>query len=188
MLFVGWLFPRMKPLAVAYVMWMWFSTMYLTHHYMIDLVGGSIYAILAFVVAQNFLPKVNPDTRTRLGYLGITKSSISSYIYSIEHDSRDYYDTLPITATMEEQPNSVMKEVITHSIVASAMQRHFVHKPEPLRIYNNHNLENEEIESPVLSSSASSSGYWSPTSEPDSPITPHSPLSSQFDFDNNKPC
>lgn len=65
-------------------MWMWFATMYLTHHYMIDLVGGSIYAIVTFAIAQTFLPKVSYSTR--LKYLGIP-FSLSSLVYSIEHDT-----------------------------------------------------------------------------------------------------
>ncbi|KAG1448953.1 hypothetical protein G6F56_008796 [Rhizopus delemar] len=85
MLFVVYLFPRMKPVAIAYVMWMWFATMYLTHHYMIDLVGGSIYAIVTFAVAQKFLPKIEPCSN-RLEYLGATRKGIRSFIYSIEHD------------------------------------------------------------------------------------------------------
>lgn len=183
MLFVAWLFPRMKPLALAYVMWMWFSTMYLTHHYMIDLVGGSIYAILAFVVAQKFLPRVNSDTRTRMGYLGITKSSVKSFMYSIEHDPRDYYNTLPVTIA-DDDSNSAMKEIQTNTTVIYAMQRHIHNRPEPLRISEMSekmkSMEDEEqsIESPALSPASSSScGYWSPTtSEPESPITPHSLL------------
>lgn len=84
MLFVVYLFPRLKPLAIIYIMWMWFATMYLTHHYMIDLVGGSIYAIVTFAIAQTFLPKVSYSTR--LKYLGIP-FSLSSLVYSIEHDT-----------------------------------------------------------------------------------------------------
>lgn len=187
MLFVGWLFPRMKPVAVGYVMWMWFSTMYLTHHYMIDLVGGSIYAILAFVVAQKFLPRVNPDARTRLQYLGVTKMSIGSFMYSIEHDPRDYYETLPI-ATPTVVDEEVMQEVKHETnnpitLISVALQRHINNRPEPLRIMNEKNrMEDEES----ASSPALSSGYWSPTSDLDSPITPQSPTLQQFDF-SNKP-
>ncbi|KAI9281091.1 hypothetical protein BY458DRAFT_430223 [Sporodiniella umbellata] len=91
MLFVVYLFPRMKPLAIAYVMWMWFATMYLTHHYMIDLVGGSIYAIVTFAVAQKFLPAIEPHAAHRLAYyhntLGIrrTKVRLWDFLHSIEH-------------------------------------------------------------------------------------------------------
>ena len=174
MLFVSWLFPRMKLIAGGYVLWMWFSTMYLTHHYMIDLVGGSIYAILAYAVAQKFLPRTNPDTRTRLGYLGITKSNFLSYIYSIEHRE---YETLPTIATDTPMMKQVEpKEEETTTTVISILRQQ--HRPERLRISEmNLNME-EEAFSPGLS--PSSSGYWSsPSSAPSSPITPYSPT---FDF------
>lgn len=162
MLFVAYLFPRLKPVAAIYVMWMWFATMYLTHHYMIDLVGGSIYAILAFVVAQNFLPKTNQDYRNRLAYMNVTKSSIRTFIYSIEHDICSEYDS--IQSSNHDDEESVMKLVVRQ------------HRPEPLRLTNMNEKRMESVEpSPALSPS---SGYWSSTSEPASPITPHSSLGS----------
>lgn len=162
MLFVAYLFPRLKPVAAIYVMWMWFATMYLTHHYMIDLVGGSIYAILAFVVAQNFLPKTNSDYRNRLAYMSVTKSSIRTFIYSIEHDICSDYNS--IQSSNHDDEESAMKLVIKQ------------HRPEPLRLSNMNEKRMESAEpSPALSPS---SGYWSSTSEPASPITPHSSLGS----------
>lgn len=184
MLFLSYLFPRLKPLCVAYVLWMWFATMYLTHHYMIDLVGGSIYAILGYVVAQKFLPKINSDTRTRLEYLGITKSGFRSYIYSIEQDSRDY-NCVPAICDEESAMKEVVHENNTIVTTTTTSYRH-INRPEPLRIGEMSEKRIDE-ESPALSpaSSLPSSGYWSPTSEPQSPITPHSPLiinPMQFDF------
>lgn len=156
---------------------------------MIDLVGGSIYAILAFVVAQKFLPKINSEHRTRLGYLGITKLSIRSFIYSIEHDFRDHYSHLPVIAVVNDE-ETAMKEISTNSTIVPMIHQHHQYRhhhinnrPEPLRLQEmNSKKEKEEEEdiSPSLSpaSLAPSSGYWSPTnsSEPASPITPHSPL------------
>ncbi|CEG67253.1 hypothetical protein RMATCC62417_03710 [Rhizopus microsporus] len=151
MLFVVYLCPKLKPLAIAYVMWMWFATMYLTHHYMIDLVGGSIYAIVTFAVAQNFLPSINPECRTRMQYLGATKLSIRSLIYSIEHDD-------------------VVLEQITGDEEAALLK----HRPEPLVLSSDaYNIAYDDTYSPT------SSVY---TSEPDSPVTPHSPILNQFDF------
>ncbi|KAI9483610.1 MAG: hypothetical protein EXX96DRAFT_558918 [Benjaminiella poitrasii] len=190
MLFVSYLFPRLKPVAFLYVIWMWFSTMYLTHHYMIDLVGGSIYAILSFVVAYQFLPKRNSKYSTRMDYFGVSKLSIRAFIYSIEHDPRDYYDSL---ATGDEE--SALKEihsiaVASSNIASSSSNTHNSRRPEPLRIYNLNEKRlveegNDDEGSPALSPS---SGYWSSTSEPSSPITPYTPSSSsspQMQF--NKP-
>ena len=41
-LFISHTFPRLRPLFVLYVLWIWWATMYLSHHYAVDLVGGSI--------------------------------------------------------------------------------------------------------------------------------------------------
>ena len=43
--------------------------MYLTHHYMVDLVGGGIYAGFAFWCAWKWLPPVHKGLSTRWDYL-----------------------------------------------------------------------------------------------------------------------
>ncbi|KAI7818477.1 hypothetical protein BC939DRAFT_401415, partial [Gamsiella multidivaricata] len=40
--------PRSIPFVVGYVFWIWWATMYLGHHYVVDLVGGAGYAVVAF--------------------------------------------------------------------------------------------------------------------------------------------
>ena len=41
-LFLASVFPRLKPLLIGYVLWLWWATMYLQHHYIVDLVGGGL--------------------------------------------------------------------------------------------------------------------------------------------------
>lgn len=41
-LFMSHVFPQFQPLFVTYLLWLWWSTMYLSHHYAVDLVGGSL--------------------------------------------------------------------------------------------------------------------------------------------------
>ena len=41
-LFMSHVFPRLSPLFVVYILWLWWSTMYLAHHYAVDLVAGGI--------------------------------------------------------------------------------------------------------------------------------------------------
>ncbi|KAF8942734.1 Aureobasidin resistance protein Aur1 [Haplosporangium gracile] len=48
--------PRAIPFAVLYVFWIWWATMYLGHHYVVDLVGGGAYAVVAFWLGSYFLP------------------------------------------------------------------------------------------------------------------------------------
>ncbi|OZJ05427.1 hypothetical protein BZG36_01656 [Bifiguratus adelaidae] len=83
-LFLCWLRPRFAPLFLLYVMWIWWSTMYLTHHYMIDLVGGSIYALVAFGWAMRYAPKIDRDFPTRWHYLGIDRLTWRNFLNSFE--------------------------------------------------------------------------------------------------------
>ncbi|KAF9085527.1 Aureobasidin resistance protein Aur1 [Mortierella sp. AD031] len=54
--------PRSIPFVVGYVFWIWWATMYLGHHYVVDLVGGAGYAVVAFWIGSFFLPSVLPST------------------------------------------------------------------------------------------------------------------------------
>ncbi|CAG8441032.1 6956_t:CDS:2 [Diversispora eburnea] len=50
-LFISHLLPKTRPIWFAYVLWIWWACMYLTHHYMVDLVGGGIYAFVTFWIS-----------------------------------------------------------------------------------------------------------------------------------------
>ncbi|KAG0049584.1 Aureobasidin resistance protein Aur1 [Gryganskiella cystojenkinii] len=52
--------PRAIPFALSYILWIWWATMYLGHHYVVDLVGGGGYAVIAFWIGSFFLPPVLP--------------------------------------------------------------------------------------------------------------------------------
>ncbi|KAG9067356.1 Aureobasidin resistance protein Aur1 [Linnemannia hyalina] len=54
--------PRAIPFTVLYVFWIWWATMYLGHHYVVDLVGGGAYAVVAFWLGSYFLPTLMPMT------------------------------------------------------------------------------------------------------------------------------
>ena len=41
-LFMSHVFPKLTPLFTVYTLWLWWATMYLSHHYAVDLVGGSL--------------------------------------------------------------------------------------------------------------------------------------------------
>ncbi|CCH44010.1 Phosphatidylinositol:ceramide phosphoinositol transferase (IPC synthase) [Wickerhamomyces ciferrii] len=76
-LFLFWLFPKASPIILLYVIWLWWSTMYLTHHYFFDLIAGSF---LSFVVFQftkyNYLPVINYNYKNRWSYGSIIKPNI----------------------------------------------------------------------------------------------------------------
>ncbi|CDH58465.1 aureobasidin resistance protein aur1 [Lichtheimia corymbifera JMRC:FSU:9682] len=161
MCFLVYLFPRAWPIAIAYTMWMWWATMYLTHHYLIDLVGGSIYAFSAFFVARRHLPPLRAECRTRLQYLGIQKISVRDFIRSIEFRlNYDHIFSKPLQvvandATMEECEEDVF----------------VLKEPMALRLRRFDSGSDEE-ENVGLSYSGSST-----PAEPSSPTTPRSPLS-----------
>ncbi|KAL1999775.1 hypothetical protein VTN02DRAFT_4051 [Thermoascus thermophilus] len=68
-LFMSHVFPKLKPLFVTYTLWMWWATMYLSHHYAVDLVGGGLLATVAFYFAKaRFLPRVQTGKRFRWDY------------------------------------------------------------------------------------------------------------------------
>lgn len=68
-LFMDHTFPKLRPLWVMYVLWLWWSTMYLSHHYAVDLVGGSILSGVVFYYAKSrFLPRLQADKIFRWDY------------------------------------------------------------------------------------------------------------------------
>lgn len=45
--FMGYVFPRGKWLSYTYVMWVWWATLYLQHHYAVDLIAGTLCKLLS---------------------------------------------------------------------------------------------------------------------------------------------
>ncbi|KAL5612055.1 hypothetical protein BROUX41_000388 [Berkeleyomyces rouxiae] len=68
-MFMSYCFPHLRPLFIAYVGWIWWATMYLSHHYAIDLVGGALIALAFFYFARTrFLPRRQADKAWRWDY------------------------------------------------------------------------------------------------------------------------
>ncbi|VVT53311.1 uncharacterized protein SAPINGB_P003509 [Magnusiomyces paraingens] len=68
-LFISYLFPRFTPLISCYVLWIWWSTMYLTHHYFVDLIGGAVLSFVVFYgVKRTTLPRMQYDKLCRWSY------------------------------------------------------------------------------------------------------------------------
>jgi len=62
-LFFSYAFPQLRPLFVFYVCWLWWSTMYLTHHFFVDLVVGSVlsFTVFEYTKYNYFMPKIMED-------------------------------------------------------------------------------------------------------------------------------
>lgn len=68
-LFMIHCFPQFRTLFIIYAGWVWWATMYLSHHYAIDLVGGGIIAaIIFYIVRARWLPRRQADKLTRWEY------------------------------------------------------------------------------------------------------------------------
>ncbi|MCJ1235440.1 Aureobasidin resistance protein Aur1 [Varicellaria rhodocarpa] len=68
-LFMSHVFPQLQPLFIAYTLWLWWATMYLSHHYAVDLVAGSLLSGAVFFVAKaKFLPRLQHDKKFRWDY------------------------------------------------------------------------------------------------------------------------
>ncbi|SCV00211.1 LAMI_0G03598g1_1 [Lachancea mirantina] len=68
-LFFSYVFPKLTPLFIFYVCWLWWSTMYLTHHYFVDLMAGSVlsYAIFQYT-KYHHLPLADGSLFSRWSY------------------------------------------------------------------------------------------------------------------------
>lgn len=68
-LFMSHLFPRFRTAFIIYALWVWWATMYLSHHYAVDLVGGSLLAAVTFYYAKSrFIPCMQHDKTVRWDY------------------------------------------------------------------------------------------------------------------------
>lgn len=68
-LFMSHCFPQFRVFFIGYVGWIWWATMYLSHHYAIDLVGGGLIAAGFFYSARSrWLPRRQADKITRWDY------------------------------------------------------------------------------------------------------------------------
>ncbi|KAG8162270.1 hypothetical protein KVR01_008035 [Diaporthe batatas] len=68
-LFMSYCFPRARSLFIMYVAWLCWATMYLNHHYAVDLVGGALIATAYYYIARTrYLPRQQPNKRHRWEY------------------------------------------------------------------------------------------------------------------------
>lgn len=54
-LFLSYVFPKLRPVWILYTLWLWWATMYLSHHYAVDLVAGSLLAVYVFYYTRIYL-------------------------------------------------------------------------------------------------------------------------------------
>ncbi|KAH7324998.1 putative aureobasidin-resistance protein [Stachybotrys elegans] len=68
-LFMTHCFPQFRTLWIVYAGWVWWATMYLSHHYAIDLVAGGLIAAAAYYYSRTYwLPRRQADKTMRWDY------------------------------------------------------------------------------------------------------------------------
>lgn len=68
-LFMSHCFPKLTPIWITYALWLWWATMYLQHHYLVDLVAGGLIAAICFFIAKSsVLPRIQPGKLFRWDY------------------------------------------------------------------------------------------------------------------------
>jgi len=76
-LFLCWLFPKLRVVWWSWAAWLWWSTMYLTHHYFIDLIGGAVLSIVVFNYTRYMhLPVIDHSKFCRWSYTEVYKIDI----------------------------------------------------------------------------------------------------------------
>jgi membrane-associated phospholipid phosphatase len=88
--FLAHLFPRAKYVLYSYVLWIWWATLYLQHHYAVDLIAGSALAIGIFLFAKTkFLARLQTDKMTRWDY-DYTEIGNAPESYGLQRINTDY--------------------------------------------------------------------------------------------------
>ncbi|KAG8623343.1 hypothetical protein KVT40_008319 [Elsinoe batatas] len=68
-MFMSYFFPKLRPLFFVYSLWLWWATMYLSHHYAVDLAGGALLSAAVYLFARaKFLPRLQPGKMFRWDY------------------------------------------------------------------------------------------------------------------------
>jgi len=143
-LFLSWLFPKFTPLFVVYITWLWWSTMYLTHHYFIDLMAGSF---LSFVVFQytkyKHLPINEKNAKNRWSYSSIRLPNI----YSMDPLSLSSESDLENQTSFSSSHNAI-NNVELNVISRQSRNNSTINQPQ---ITRSSGPDDSELTSPALS-------------------------------------
>ncbi|ORX54256.1 PAP2-domain-containing protein [Piromyces finnis] len=78
--FLTYLYPKIGPFFFIYVAWIWWATMYLGHHYLVDLIGGFVYAFVSALGAVIYLQIKKPHHKD---YAELKSIMVQEYDYKL---------------------------------------------------------------------------------------------------------
>ncbi|EDO19517.1 hypothetical protein Kpol_1018p48 [Vanderwaltozyma polyspora DSM 70294] len=108
-LFFSYCFPKLRPLFIFYLCWLWWSTMYLTHHYFVDLMAGSVLAYVIFQYTKyTHLPIVDTDLFCRWSYSSVSTFDITKN-NPLNEDSNDI-ESVPLTSLENNYELGIRRE------------------------------------------------------------------------------
>ena len=130
-LFMSHVFPRWRPLFVVYTLWLWWATMYLSHHYAVDLVAGaSISALYYFGARARWLPRLQPGKLFRWDYdyvehgdvlsPGASAYSALDYDLPLYDSSNDAASTSAFSSSSSAGPGSASASAVRSPATAEA--------------------------------------------------------------------
>ncbi|KAG0689657.1 Aureobasidin resistance protein Aur1 [Pichia californica] len=153
-LWLSYLLPKATPIWVMYVIWLWFSTMYLTHHYFIDVVVGSCLAVFFFscVKWRGKLPINDKFCRwdyDSLNYHNIWQEDPLKISSNTElFDLHDYDDQSNSPYDLENQiPLNDLSNSSTSNNIISSTKVTEISNPISNNIKNNNKNKKSDVES-----------------------------------------
>ncbi|KAG9319434.1 hypothetical protein KVV02_001188 [Mortierella alpina] len=105
--------PQALPMALAYVLWIWWSAMYLGHHYVVDLVGGAIYAVISFWIGSRFLPSLVPGRDMMIELQDKGSLDVSAACTEVSFDGCQEIDMVETGGEYQESETSADTLVLT---------------------------------------------------------------------------
>lgn len=135
-LFLTWLFPSGKIVWWCYACWLWWSTMYLTHHYFFDLIGGSLLAVSVFTYTKyKHLPVMDKTKFCRWSYTEINKIDINQMNpigFNNEYVYNDIESSNPIILTNPYQHGQQQSQSIELENYSRSRQTSKIFLPQPI--------------------------------------------------------
>jgi len=103
--FLIYLYPKCTPFFILYVLWIWWATMYLGHHYFVDLIGGLVYAVIPALCGIFYLRYTKPYHKDFIELRSIVVEEYDNNLITNEYpgnNKRGSVKKVPVEDDMED--------------------------------------------------------------------------------------